>query len=54
MLKSGFCLLELSLYFFILSLHYSFNEFIFIKRIPIQTVLSSEVLRECYGFIYFQ
>ena len=49
MLKSGFCLLVLSLHFFILSLHYFLNELIFIKLIPIHTVLSNEVLGECHG-----
>ena len=49
MLKCGVCLLELSLYLFILALHYFLNEFIFNKLIPIQTVLSSEVLGECHG-----
>ena len=46
MLKSGFSLLELSLHFFIISLHYCLNESIFIKLILIQTVLSSDVLGE--------
>ena len=50
MLKSGFCLLELSLHVFILSFNYFLNEFILIKLIPIQTVLPSEVLGECHGF----
>ena len=50
MIKGGFCLLELSLYFLILSLHYFLNEFIFIKLFPIQTVLSSGVLGECHTF----
>ena len=49
MLKSGFCLLGLSMYFFILSLHYFLNELIFIKLIPIQTALSSAMLGERHG-----
>ena len=50
MLKSGFCLSELLLYFVILSLHKFLNEIIFIKLIPIQTVLSGEVIGECHIF----